>query len=462
MRLIACFSALTILSPCKLPAQDLAARADSVMRAAQARGFSGVVRLVKDGSLVLEKGYGLANRVKNIPFTRETVVQIGSNTKDFTAVSILQLQSRKLLSVNDSLGKFFPSAPSDKQGITILQLMNHRAGFPLGLGSDYDAQSRQSVIDAAMKFKLLFPPGSRQSYSNTGYALLAAIIERLSGKTYDEYVRDNILTPLGLTHTGFLLPHFDERRLAHGYGGNGEDAGTMLSRPHAADGPYWNLRGNGGMLSTLSDMHVFYEALFDSDRLLSRADRGSRFNPSEPVALAGSDLIDFFLYERDPQSKVEMIIASNNSEAPAPVARHDLARLLGLPVPGENGVREERSGGDSIVRRKGTPPSAAVASVIRGLVAALNKGDNAALRAFIADNFASGAGSPTPEERLARIGGIHAIQGVITIVEMNDFSQGPVEVTMGTEKEGGGLLLVDIDHSAPYRIRRLGIQIGGD
>lgn len=77
----------------------------------------------------------------------------------------------------------------------------------------------------------------------------------------------------------------------------------MLSKPHGSDGPWWNLRGNGGMLSTVADMHAFYKALFETDKLLKPATRALRFDPNEPVALAGSDLVNFFIYERDPATR---------------------------------------------------------------------------------------------------------------------------------------------------------------
>ena len=101
-------------------AQNLSQRTDSVMKAAERAGFSGVVRIEKGGSLVLEKGYGLAIR-PSVRFTPQTVVQIGSNTKDFTAVAILQLQEAGKLSQGDSLAKYFPNAPADKRNITIAQ-----------------------------------------------------------------------------------------------------------------------------------------------------------------------------------------------------------------------------------------------------------------------------------------------------------------------------------------------------
>src|SRR5262249_7805820 len=154
------------------------------------------------------------------------------------------------LSIHDSLSKYFPNAPADKRNITLWQLVTHVAGFPIGLGGDFETLSGDGFVKAALAYPLKFAPGTGEQYSNTGYALLAAVIERVSGRTYDEYVRDNILDPLGLKNTGYLLPHFDSSRVAHGYR-NGEDVGTLLAKPHAADGPYWNLRGNGGMLSTV-------------------------------------------------------------------------------------------------------------------------------------------------------------------------------------------------------------------
>ena len=187
-------------------AQDVATKLDSTMKVAERAGFSGVVRVERDGKVLLDKGYGFANRSARIPFTHETVVQIGSNTKDFTAVAILQLQAAGKLSMSDTLGKYFPAAPADKKGITIRQLMNHRAGFPLGIGGDFDAFNRSILVDSAMRTPLLFQPGSRESYSNTGFSLLAAIIEQVTGKTYDVYIRDAITAPLGMRRTGFLLP----------------------------------------------------------------------------------------------------------------------------------------------------------------------------------------------------------------------------------------------------------------
>lgn len=435
-------------------AQSLAARADSVMKAAEKEGFGGVVRIEKDGAVILEKGYGMAIRKPAVKFTPATVVQIGSNTKDFTAIGILQLQERGQLNVQDTLGKFFPSAPADKRGITLYQLMKHRAGFPLGLGGDFEPVTRDQLISNAMRFKLLFKPGEKNSYSNTGYAILAAVIEKLSGKSYDVYVRDNILNSLGLAHTGFLLPKFKPSELAHGYE-RGRDAGNIINKPHAADGPYWNLRGNGGMVSTVDDMHTFYKALFETDKLLKPATREIMFKANEPVGIAGSDLVNFFLYERDPIARVEIILASNDADHRAPMVRKPLAMVLGLPT-GVGG------GGGPTAKPNGKAPAPQVAAIIKDFVAALNSGDNKTLQAFLADHFANGPSDPKPEDRMARIGSIHQNLGDITVNGMYDTGDGPVQVVIRTKNEGAGTLLVDIDRAAPYRIKRMGLQIGGD
>lgn len=434
-------------------AQSLTARTDSVMKAAEKEGFSGIVRIEKGGAVVLEKGYGLAIRQPAVPFAPATVVQIGSNTKDFTAVAILQLLERGKLSLRDPLGKFFPSAAADKRDITLFQLMKHRAGFPLGLGGDFERVSRKQLIDSAMKFKLLFTPGERESYSNTGYSLLAAIIEKISGTSYDMYVRDNILAPLGLVHTGFILPKFKPSELAHGYRRDGEDAGNILDKPHAADGPYWNLRGNGGMVSTVGDMHAFYKELFEGSKLLKPETREIMFKANEPVGLAGSDLVNFFIYERDPIANTEMILASNDAAHRAPDVRRPLAVVLGLPT--------GAAGSAPIAKPNGKPPAAEVAAVINQFVAALNSGDNKTLLTFITDHFDNAAGGPMPEERVERIGGVHQNLGEITVNGMFDGGEGPVQVLVKTENEGPGTLIIDIDRSAPYRIKRMGVQIGG-
>jgi CubicO group peptidase (beta-lactamase class C family) len=435
-------------------AQDLAARLDSAVRAAERNGFSGVVRVERDGAVVLERGYGLADRARRVAFTPATVVQIGSNTKDFTAVAVLRLQARGLLSLDDTLGRFFGAAPPDKRGITVRQLLTHRAGFPLGIGGDFEPVGREAFVERALRTPLLFAPGSRSSYSNTGYSLLAAIVEQITGTSYDAHVRDAILAPLGLRRTGFLLPAFAPNELARGYLAAGTAAGTMLEKPHAPDGPWWNLRGNGGMLSTVGDMAAFYHALFDGERLLTRDERRPMFDPEQPAGLAGSDGVSFFLYERAPRARVSLIVASTNAAVKAPVVRRALAEVLGLPL--------DVGGGERVARRPGGRAApAAVDALVRAFVGAIDLGDTTALRRFVTEHFAAGSGMPTVDERMTRLRGLHEELGAVTVRGVEVFDDGSVEAAITTAVQGAAVLRVDVDGATPPRIRRLQLMVGG-
>jgi CubicO group peptidase (beta-lactamase class C family) len=431
---------------------QLTKRLDSALTALEARGFNGVVRVDRGGTTLLRKGYGLANRAEHMPFSPQTVVQIGSNTKDFTIVALLQLQERGKLAIRDSLAKFFPAAPPDKRGITLWQLANHTAGFPIGLGGDFDQLSREQFIDLAMKRPLLFSPGKGEQYSNTGFALLAAVIEKVSGQSYDEYVRDRILAPLGMKHTGLLLPRFDAKVLAHGYR-SGADMGDMLSKPHAADGPYWNLRGNGGMLSTVDDMATFYHALLETNELLKPETRALRFNPDEPLGLAGSDLVNVFLYDRFPRARTEILIATNVAEFGAQPVRAAIGAVLGLPSP---------DGGPDVAhtpRANPIPPAPAVAATLRDFVAALNVSDSTKLTSFIAEHFAIEPGTPDAAARARRWMDAHKNLGAIEIKGLDQIEASVVELS-GISSDKGALTL-RFQFAPNGRIRGVQVLVGG-
>ena len=381
-------------------------------------------------------------------------MQIGSNTKDFTLVALLRLQARGRLDLRDSLGKYFPSAPADKRGITLQQLVDHRGGFPIGFGSDFAEVSRDDFLKTALGTPLRAAPGTREIYSNAGYALLAAVIEQVTGTSYDRAVRDEILAPLGLKETGYLLPGFAPERVAHGYE-RGRDAGSIIEKPHAADGPYWNLRGNGGMVATVDDMHAFYNALFESERVLSMRGRDGRFDPSQPIALAGSDLINVFLFERMPRERVEMIIATNSAEFRAPMIRDQLAGILGLPRMGGPGGQTAAA-----PPANAKQPTPEVASVLRNFVAAVNTADPAAIRAFIAEHFAADPNAPPIEQRLERFATMHERLGTLTAGAMWMNDDGAVNLSVATEKEGPATFLIDVAPDAP-KLRSIRVMVGG-
>ncbi|HVT37679.1 MAG TPA: serine hydrolase domain-containing protein [Gemmatimonadaceae bacterium] len=448
----------------------LGMRMDSVMRAADRAGFSGVVLVARNGELLLKKGYGFADRARHVHMTARSVIQIGSNTKDFTMSAILQLIDRGKLGKDDPIAKYFPDVPDDKKEITIWQLMMHRAGFPQHLGEDFDPVTREEEIRHALAVPLLFAPGQDQKYSNVGFSLLAAIIETVSGQRYDEYVRDNLLRPIGLRETGYLLPGFDPARIAHGYNGD-VDMGTKLSHGYLKDGPYWNLRGNGGMLSTVSDMYRFYQALFGA-KLFSEAVRDLRFRPEEPRFMVGSDLTSFFLYNRAPGARIDLLLASNSTALDARKLSEQLTSVLGLQMAGRpaggpqrgalaidttSGPIRQPAGGttaESRVELPATPAGLRAQSYLR----AFNDADRGLLQAFFRDSLVPS--DRTVEQRMQNHDRFRADLGKLVPIAIEESS--PLHIVLRAHSDRGPDITIDVtvEEPAPHRVKSLQILMG--
>src|SRR5712691_3727395 len=189
----------------------------------------------REGKMVYAKGYGLANLEQNVPITPQSVFDIGSTSKQFTAASILLLEKQGKLSVNDDVRKFIPELPSYGQKITILHLLNHTSGLRdylslmelAGINTDSVTTDADALALITRQKAVNFAPGSDWLYSNTGFFLLSVIVKRVSGKTLREFAAENIFTPLEMTHTQFRDDHaslianralaYDEREKKDGY-----------------------------------------------------------------------------------------------------------------------------------------------------------------------------------------------------------------------------------------------------
>jgi CubicO group peptidase (beta-lactamase class C family) len=255
----------------------LAARLDACLDQHAHNGFSGSILVAQEGRVILSKGYGLADRSRKTPVTADTVFDICSLSKQFTAAAILKLEMQGQLQVTDPIDKFFAGVPPDKRRITLHHLLTHTAGLPNILGDDSPPNSREEMLREALASKLRFQPGQRWAYSNLGYSLLAAVVELRSGVSLERFLRDNVFEPAGLAETGFRLPDWPPDAIAHGYR-RGADLGSPLAHHMAADGPYWNLRGNGGVLSTVGDLYRWHVALQD-ENVLSQAAKEKYFAP---------------------------------------------------------------------------------------------------------------------------------------------------------------------------------------
>ncbi|WP_436789831.1 serine hydrolase domain-containing protein [Yinghuangia sp. YIM S10712] len=243
------------------------------------RGAGGTVVTARDGELVGCQGMGPADQGAGRAADCDTVYDIGSITKSFTAAAVLKLEMSGTLRVTDAIGAHLDPVPADKRGITIHHLLTHTSGLPEGIGDDYDPVSRDAMIATAMATPLESTPGREYAYSNVGYSLLAAIVERVSGVAYDDYLTRHVFHPAGMTRTGYALP--DPRRgdVAVEYDEQGASQGRPFEHPWAPDGrPYWNLRGNGGLLSTARDMYLWYRAL-EGESVLNAAAKAKMFTP---------------------------------------------------------------------------------------------------------------------------------------------------------------------------------------
>ena len=241
-------------------------------------GFAGVVLVARNGAPLLAEGYGLADRERGIAWGPGTVSDIGSITKQFTAAAILSLAEEGRLKVTDPLTAHFEGVPEDKRAITLHQLLTHSSGIvDLEGEGDWDPILRDEFVRRIFAQPLAFPPGGGYEYSNAGYSLLGAIVERLSGGSYERFVRERLFLPHGLYETGYVLAGWGDGRMAQGYEG-AEKWGTTLDRPLAEDGPFWVLRANGGIHTTAYDMLRWAEALL-AGRVLSAASREQLWTP---------------------------------------------------------------------------------------------------------------------------------------------------------------------------------------
>lgn len=188
-------------------AQDKTAKIDEVMRLSHSYGqFNGAVLVAESGRVIYRKGFGLANMEWNISNEPDTRFRLGSITKQFTAMLILQLAEQGKIKLDGKLSDYLPDYRKDTGGrITIHQLLNHTSGIPsyTSLPGFIADQSRDPyAVDAFIKKyasrDLEFEPGSKYSYNNSGYFLLGAIIEKITGKTYEQALKESILDPLGM------------------------------------------------------------------------------------------------------------------------------------------------------------------------------------------------------------------------------------------------------------------------
>lgn len=313
--------------------REIAKKVDEYMKAAvEHERFSGSILIARDGKSIVSRGYGMANVEFDAPNTPQTVFRLASVTKQFTAASIMMLQERGKLSVNDPVCKHLAECPPAWQPITIRHLLTMTSGLPNLSGRDLGALSGLPVPwdqwFTAIKAKpMVEAPGETFRYNNNGYTALGLIIERLSGKTYGEFLQENIFTPLAMNRSGYEDPTRVIKNRATGY--------RYLPGEPIANVPYAEmirLYAAGGVYSTTEDLLKWDQALY-TDKILTRKSIEEMATPFREMfpgkgygyglwsseqngrreIAHGGNLAGFITYlARFPNEKVTVIVLSNN------------------------------------------------------------------------------------------------------------------------------------------------------
>lgn len=330
--------------------KSLYTKINTYLDEANSKGFSGNIAVFKGGEIVIRKDYGFANKDSRSQISSNTIFDIGSNTKQFTAAAILKLVQEKKLSLSDSLSLFFNDLPSEKRKITIHQLLTHTAGFVRAFGSDFEQISTKDFFNILFQSELIFSPGTQYSYSNPGYSILARVIELISNQSYEEFIRVQLFIPLKMYNTGYLIPKWNQKDISIGYQNNIIDKGSMVSKYKRSESVSWHLKGNGGINSTQNDMTLWFQSLMQgkviNKRYLSKIIKPHVYNSSDDnyygygwrIEYEGQDKLKIFhdggngIFSHSlifyPEQEVFIVFATNTSSREIESIGHEVGKMV--------------------------------------------------------------------------------------------------------------------------------------
>jgi D-alanyl-D-alanine carboxypeptidase len=246
---------------------------DFVIHQMQQRHIPGLsLAVVKNGKIIKAKGYGLASVELNVPATKDTVYEIGSVTKVFTATAVMMLVNDAKIRLDDKITNYLSGLPPAWTDITVRHLLSHTSGITNDYADVGETSTRlrnplspKEFLESATNFPLASSPGEKWAYSNTGYYLLGLIIEKASGKSYADFMRQRTFSPLGMNSTGVYRQETVVTNRACGY--SWWDYGGLHN------GNYWDISwaySAGGITSSVMDLARWDAALY-TDELLPRA-----------------------------------------------------------------------------------------------------------------------------------------------------------------------------------------------
>src|SRR6185503_8267839 len=333
--LVAACSATPSPSP-PTAARGLAAEVDAYLAPLAAIDvFQGAVLIARGDSIVLAKGYGLANLELGVANTPTRVFRIASLSKAFTQVALGKLVEDGKLALTDPLSRYLPGHPQGDR-ITIEMLRTHRAGIANENSIPYDEEATAPntlarMVDKLMSLPLKFEPGARTGYSNGGYALLAAVIEKATGLSYADYLERVVLRPLELTHTQHEADRLVIANRAFGY------VPGPARRHDIMVAPFQEMAtktGGGSLVSTVEDLHRFLRAFYRDNAI--RSDTWKQLFPVEDGTIAFQGRCPGYnvFMIRDVEHDVDAVVLANNYAAGmvATIGRDLVALARGLAV----------------------------------------------------------------------------------------------------------------------------------
>lgn len=272
---------LVLLLSVTIYSQDKQAKIDELVRKYYELGqFNGAVLAAEDGNIIYIRGFGYADMENKIPNKADTKFRLASVSKQFTAALIMQLVEKGKISLEGKLIEYLPYYRKDiGEKITIHQVLSHTAGISNYTDSrkfmEDEVNNKVTPKDFVLKYcseDLIFEPGTKWAYSNSGYFILGLVIEEVTGKTYEEVLHENIFTPLGMTNSGYEHSDKTYENKAKGYVNNLNDFQPAkfldMSIPFSA----------GSLFSTVEDMYKWDRALY-TEKVLTNASKEKMFTP---------------------------------------------------------------------------------------------------------------------------------------------------------------------------------------
>ena len=256
--------------------------------------------IIVDDSVIWKRGFGYADNENRVPMTENTVVNIASATKTFTALAIMQLQERGLLDIDKPLNKYLPqfhpkTRGEDLERLTVRSIITHTSGLQTDIlkNSDLGSGAYTDVLGFINETYLLYPPGMVESYSNSGYNILGHLIKEVSKQDYAEYVHNNIFTPLGMTHSGFIVDSLRNRTKIYSGGKSIHEYGFRDI-------------ASGGIYTTINDFIRYARGLMDAyngtnSSIIGTASMHEMFtlHPDNAVIESNKKGLGWFMVEND-------------------------------------------------------------------------------------------------------------------------------------------------------------------